>query len=141
MAGDEPLVDDLVGPMLRFLEIHLRILKGDLHKHVILLAIAERSVAHPAHRAQSEAERTSDETPPFPTRGVNVRSIAETSGIPRETVRRKVVQLVEAGWVVAGEETLQLTPKAYRDLEPARLALESLARRFHAVIQERGEDA
>lgn len=137
MTADEPLVDDLVGPALRFLEIHLRILKGDLQKHVILLAIAERSLAHPAHRAQSEAERMSDDTPPFPTRGVNVGSIAETSGIPRETVRRKVAQLVEAGWVVASSETLQLTPKAYRDLAPAREALEDLARRFHQVMLER----
>jgi DNA-binding MarR family transcriptional regulator len=29
----------------------------------------------------------------------NVQSIADSTGIPRESVRRKVVELIEAGWV------------------------------------------
>jgi hypothetical protein len=119
------------------MEVHLRILGGDLQKHVILMSIAERALAHPAHRAQSEAERCAADTPPFPTRGVNVRSIAEALQIPRETVRRKVMQLVELGWVVADGQTLQLTPKAYRGLEPAREALEVLTDRFHQILLER----
>lgn len=54
-----------------------------------------------------------------PRLDINLRSIAAFSGIPRETVRRKVAELVKRGWVVrAGNGSLAATAKAKADLEP-----------------------
>ena len=48
---------------------------------------------------------------------INIQSIADVSGIPKETVRRKVALLVAKGWV-ARDPTgrLSTTRKAGRDL-------------------------
>ena len=54
---------------------------------------------------------------------INLRSIADFSGIPRETVRRKINQLVELGWVARQPDgSLLATSKAKKDLEPMTLA-------------------
>jgi hypothetical protein len=50
----------------------------------------------------------------------NVGSIAAALGIPRESVRRKVSELVAAGWVARDEAGhLGVTPRAAADLGPA----------------------
>ena len=52
--------------------------------------------------------------------GTNVQSIADSTGIPRETVRRKVKQLIDHGWVRRGtNRNLVATEKAIVDLGPA----------------------
>ena len=44
-------------------------------------------------------------------RPCNAMSVSESTGIPRETVRRKVKWLVSKGWIVqAGRDKLYLTP-------------------------------
>lgn len=40
----------------------------------------------------------------------NARSISDSTGIPRETVRRKVHALIAAGWVIRGDDNLAVTP-------------------------------
>jgi DNA-binding IclR family transcriptional regulator len=50
---------------------------------------------------------------------INVHSISECSGIPRETVRRKVLELQKDGWIEKHETGhLVATMKAARDLAP-----------------------
>ena len=51
---------------------------------------------------------------------INIHSVAEYSGIPRETVRRKVVTLQEKGWVTRGADGhISVTRDAAPDLEDA----------------------
>ncbi|HSM26474.1 MAG TPA: hypothetical protein VK855_00040, partial [Thioalkalivibrio sp.] len=50
----------------------------------------------------------------------NLQSISESSGIPRETVRRKVHDLRALGWVDRRDDgVLVVTEKAAQDLAPA----------------------
>lgn len=71
---------------------------GDLDRMLVLAVIGLRTL--PARRvrelsyADFEAGLAAEEPSP-----INVQSIAETTGIPRETVRRKVQALEKAGWI------------------------------------------
>lgn len=49
---------------------------------------------------------------------INTRSIADYTGIPRETVRRKINELVERGWVTRDSQgSLKVTARCAKDLE------------------------
>lgn len=50
-------------------------------------------------------------------RAINAHALAQVTGIPRETVRRKVDRLIAQGWVMRDEQgVLMMTRKAERDL-------------------------
>lgn len=51
----------------------------------------------------------------LPTLWTNIRSIADSTGIPRETVRRKVNDLIEAGLVKRSGQLLGITPQAFSE--------------------------
>jgi hypothetical protein len=55
---------------------------------------------------------------PIEPEGLNARSIADFSGIPRETVRRKVQDLIDLGWVERHGNDLRATDKARVELMP-----------------------
>ena len=60
-------------------------------------------------------ERPDEEPPP-----INLQSIADASGIPRETVRRKVKDLEHAGWVIRRDNGYVIASAgAAHDLAPA----------------------
>lgn len=62
---------------------------GDLIKAYLLSEISSRHpVAQARHGLAAEDYAFS-----------NIHSLAEATGYPRETVRRKILQLIEAGWV------------------------------------------
>ena len=67
-------------------------------------------------------------------RPCNAMSISQSTGIPRETVRRKIRQLVAKGWVrKAGPDKLIITSLPARHF--AEFDLETLEH-FHAAAQE-----
>jgi hypothetical protein len=54
-----------------------------------------------------------------PMRPINTQSIADTTGMPRESVRRKVVHLIERGWVERTENGyLSITQRAVEEISP-----------------------
>jgi hypothetical protein len=54
----------------------------------------------------------------------NALSISQATGIPRETVRRKVKQLVDRGWLVReGARSLTLAPRAIEQMDPSGRAI------------------
>ncbi|MEH6664850.1 MAG: hypothetical protein V7678_08350 [Brevundimonas sp.] len=57
----------------------------------------------------------SGELDALPTLWTNIRSIADSTGIPRETVRRKVNDLIEAGLVKRSGQLLTITPQAFSE--------------------------
>ena len=60
-------------------------------------------------------------------RPCNAMSVSASTGIPRETVRRKIAWLVDKGWIQkAGRDKLVVTPKARQDF--AEFDLEALER-------------
>jgi hypothetical protein len=67
----------------------VQLFEGDLVKAYLLSEISGRHpVAQARHGMAAEDYAFS-----------NIHSLAEATGYPRETVRRKILQLIEAGWV------------------------------------------
>ena len=96
-----------------------RMFGGDLDALLIMSVVGERTLTAQRAAGLSYAEFREGIRRPDPPKRTNVQSIADFSGIPRETVRRKVDKLVEIGWLTRGpKNTLQVTPKAKEDLRP-----------------------
>lgn len=94
--------------------------RGDLDLMLVLAVIGSRTL--PLRRTEdfSRADFDAGQRPERPICPINVQSVAECSGIPRETVRRKVRDLEALGWVERREGgVLVATPQAARDLAPA----------------------
>lgn len=127
---------DLLGPLLHFLTVARDLLGGDAEKVLIMLVISIRTKQHPDFARFSAEQLSSGELPVLPSLGVNVRSIADSTGIPKETVRRKTAELVAAGLLVREGSDLRYTGEGYAFVGPAREALERLAARtYHTVSQ------
>jgi hypothetical protein len=136
LRGQNPQLPDLLlKPLLAFLLSAREATEGDLELHIILLMIAIRSVEHADFANLSTQDRLQD-VPVFPSLGVNIFSIAESSGIPRETVRRKVAKLVRNGWIVRDGSTLQFTSKAFRETTLVREAMEHLAVEYSEIVRK-----
>ncbi len=124
----------LLRPLLHLLSISREACGGDVDKFLIMLVIAIRTTEHEGFATYSQAQLLSGEVPIFPTLGTNVRSVAESTGTPKETVRRKVGELIEAGWISRERNELRFTAVAYQELAGVRVAIEELAlSNFHVV--------
>jgi len=134
-----PLADRLLKPLLNYLLIARQCAAGDLDLHIILMAIAIRTVQHPDFARLTEQERL-EKVDIFPTLGINARSISESSGIPRETTRRKVAELVKRGWVARRGSNLHFTAQALANLMTIREAREQLAFDYYHLIRDEMAD-
>lgn len=97
---------------------------GDLELFLVLTIIGERSFSQQNVDPRLDFVRFQHgDATGTPALEINMRSIADSSGIPRETVRRKVAKLVELGWVdKLADGSLLATQRARRELEPLTLA-------------------
>jgi CRP-like cAMP-binding protein len=124
----------LLRPLMDLLSLSRETCGGDADKFLIMLSVAIRTTEHTAFATFSQAQLLSGEVPIFPTLGTNVRSIADSIGAPRETIRRKVGELIEAGWISRQGNELRFTALAYQQLAGVRVAIERLAvRNFETV--------
>jgi len=136
MAENYPAIaHDLLRPLLELCSRSRAACGGDIDKFLILLAVGMRTTSHPDFARRTQAELLSGEIPVFPGLGTNVRSIADSLGMPKETVRRKVAELVDAGWLAREGNELYFTAQAYSDLVPVREAIEFQAVRYHEIVQ------
>lgn len=94
---------------------------GDLDLALVLAVIGSRTQAAYWKPELTELSRLSDgEFANNARLPINIQSIAGYSGIPRETVRRKVAILQDRGWVTrATDGSLTVTPAAACDLQDA----------------------
>lgn len=95
---------------------------GDLDRMLVLAVIGLRTLPPRRVEGRSYTEFQAGQLAEQ-GRPINVQSIADTTGIPRETVRRKVAELEAAGWIErhAGGR-LEVAPRAREDLAPATQA-------------------
>jgi hypothetical protein len=128
------IAKDLLNPLLELLLLSRDYCGGDVDKFLVLLVVGIRTTEHKAFAGYSQAELLSGDIAVFPGLGTNVRSIAASTGIPKETVRRKVAELVEAGWFAREGHNLYFTARAYQVLAPVREAVERLAVHYHDVV-------
>lgn len=75
---------------------------GDLDEMLILSIIGDRTLVAQRFEGLSYDDFRSGRRNDSRRKVINVQSIADCSGIPRETVRRKVARLIERGWVESG---------------------------------------
>jgi hypothetical protein len=92
-----------VAALTRHLVACRRAFDGDLDLFLVLTIIGERSFT-PRHAPEGMTRDAFHHSPAnlVAPAAINLQSIADFSGIPRETVRRKVALLVERGWVQRG---------------------------------------
>ncbi len=93
---------------------------GDLDLMLILAIIASRALPARQTSNMTYAEFISDNTKDRADQPINIQSIAECSGIARETVRRKVHKLEDLGFIARDPSgMLTVTDKAINQLAPA----------------------
>jgi hypothetical protein len=109
-----------VASLTRYLISCREVFGGDLDMFLVLAVIGERTFSgkSPASIMDYECFRSGRDML-RPDYDINLRSIAEFSGIPRETVRRKIAELERRGWVTRDADgSLAATRQAAADLEP-----------------------
>ncbi len=109
---------------------------GDMNKFLIISAVAVRTTMHREFSRRSQEELLSGTISVLPTLRTTIRSITQMIGLPKETVRRKVSELADAGWLAREEGRIYLTALAYQKLTPAREQIEVLAAHYHDVVAD-----
>jgi len=92
----------------------------DLDTLLVLLVIIQRANRHPGFAGLDPADLAEGRVAELPTLRANLQSIADSTGIPRESVRRKVAELVQCGWVARDRANLRFTVEGYRAIAPLR---------------------
>jgi len=118
---------ELLGPLVSMLSRSREAFGGDIDKFLIMMVVGIRTAEHQGLAVYTQDELISGDVPVLPTHGANTRSVAEAIGAPRETVRRKVADLIEAGWIVRAKNELRFTALAYQQLADVRAGIENLA--------------
>ena len=127
---------ELIGPLLDFVRTSREVCRGDLDKAIVMMAIGLRTTRHRDFAMSSPAELDSGQLAVLPGFGSFAQAIALSLGMPKETVRRKVSDMVSAGWLVRRERRLYVTGKAYQDFAASRAQLLRLATTYHQIISE-----
>lgn len=122
-------------PLLELLSLSREACGGDLDKLLILLVIGLRSTQHRDFARYTQDQLLSGEVPIFPTLGVNIQSVADSLHAPKETMRRKVTELVEAGWIHREANNLSFTARGYQDLAPVRERIELMALENYELVE------
>ena len=101
---------------------------GDMDRLLVLCVIGDRTLS--ARNVPDTLKSSDLGYTNVPKEPINLQSIADFSGIPRETVRRKLQDLMALGWVERDERgNFAVAPKAAADLKPLTdLTIKYLAR-------------
>jgi len=86
--------------LLRILHTAVDVYDGDLEDFVIYLSITVASVGALVRNAELAAAPPKGRVPVRYYRGVSRRAIAASTGLPRETVRRKIAAFIEQGRLI-----------------------------------------
>ena len=122
-------------PLVNFLVLSRAICGDDLDAVLVLLVIIQRANRHPDFAGLEPDNLRLKPPDELPSLGINLRSVADSTGIPRETVRRKVKALAERGLVEVHERGVRFTPRGYQAVAPAREELVKLMARVYQSIE------
>ena len=117
-----------------------RVCDGDLDLFLVLTIIGERTfTARNAPEAMSHEEFLRGTVRDLEPAAINLQSIADYSGIPRETVRRKIEILIDKGWVERDERRfVTATDKAKDNLCGLTESTLRYLRDLEAALDESG---
>lgn len=115
---------------------------GDLDLFLVLTIIGERTFSPRfAPDAMSHTEFLEGTVESVEPLAINLQSIADYSGIPRETVRRKVEQLIAKGWVRRDElRFVTATDQANEELRDLTASTLRYLREMEAALAACGSD-
>jgi hypothetical protein len=130
------VASDLLRPLLNVFSAAREVCDGDVDKFVILLVIGMRTTEHPEFKRLTDAQIKAGDPPVLPSLGTNTRSIAASVGIPKETARRKLAELVDSGWLAREHWDFRLTAQGYAALEPVRTRIQAMALSYHDLLSE-----
>jgi hypothetical protein len=126
-----------VGSLTQFLIECRRHFDGDMDMFLVLCVIGDRTFSQRKADPSVDYESFRATAVSTPPEDINIRSIADFSGIPRETVRRKVGQLEEKGWIARKDDGfIVATLKAKQDLEPLTLTSIKYVARMMKLLAE-----
>jgi hypothetical protein len=132
---------DLFTPVLDVFGVARSAFDGDIEKAVVLLEVAVRTMQDPSLSHVDLKTILSGTIETYPSLSTNMRSIADSSGIPKETVRRKVAALVQEGLILRRGNNLSLSTTATPVLTPVRDAVLKLAaRNYESVVGLQNRD-
>ena len=115
---------------------------GDMDEMLILSVVGSRTLTVERARGLNYGDFVKGERTVGISRRINTQSVADSTGIPRETVRRKIGRLIERGWVRKNEDgTLEVTKAAAVDLAPATQATFNYFLAFGNVLLEKLTEA
>lgn len=93
---------------------------NDIDKPIILAVIGQYMFSHATRPVSTYGEHLEPGLETHPSRLTNIESVATSTGIPRESVRRKVSELMEIGWLERdGHGGLVVTKTAAQELDAA----------------------
>lgn len=121
------VASELLRPLLNVLSAAREVCDGDVDKYLILLVLGMRMSEHPDFKSMGHDRIMAGDPAVLPSLGTNIRSIAASVDIPKETARRKLAELVEAGWLVRQGWDFRMTAKCYVALEPVRARIQAQA--------------
>jgi hypothetical protein len=130
------VASELLRPLLNVFTAAREVCDGDVDKFLILLVLGMRMTEHPDFKRMSHSAIMAGEPAVLPSLGTNTRSIAASIGIPKETARRKLAELVHSGWLVRQHWDFRLTAKGYAALEPVRVRIQAMAISQHDLMSE-----
>ena len=125
---------DLLTPLLDVFAATRAAFGGDMERAVVLLEVAIRMLQDPRLPCVDLNTVLRGEMESYPSLSTNMRSIADSSGIPKETVRRKVAALVAEGLILRDGNNLSLSITASPVLTPVREAVLRLAARNYEAV-------
>lgn len=134
------IAKNLLSPLLDILTAGREACDGDLDRFHVLLVIAQRTAEDRRFAELSLDEMLGGEIETLPSLTTNIRSIAESTGIPKETVRRKVAALVESGLIRREGNDLTYAPEGLQRLTVVRDPILRFASRSFQAARDLGAD-
>jgi hypothetical protein len=127
------IASELLEPLSRFLNVARDHCGGDTDKVLLMVGIVLRASLHPRYGDLTPRQIEDGEVHILPSLGANYASLSDSIGIPRETVRRKVLELIEQGWVARRGRQLFYTREGYLAVAASRDALIRMTVRSYQI--------
>jgi hypothetical protein len=108
--------------LLRVMHEAVRLYEADLEAFVIYMAVACSSVAGAMRDPELAFGAHNGPPPESAFRPVSRRAIAASTGLPRETVRRKIALMIERGYLVEEASGVRTRPGVLQERRNSEFA-------------------
>ena len=133
-----PLALSVNEPLVNLMVVGRQLCGDDLDAFLVLMVVIQQANRHSDFPTIKAKDLVDGKVAEIPSVDMNIQSIADYTGIPKETARRKVLALVDRGWVERDGGSLRFTAKGYLGVTPGREAAVKLAASIvHAVDRYR----